>query len=798
MTTNFFAERTELNPALVGRESQRALLRDRMKGALEGRGSVVAVAGEAGTGKTRLMVEMECEAGRRYGMLFLRGAGDPARAGIAYGLFVGVLAAYLAHASEGERDALRETIEELVPHLGAALFPRDWRGLESSPELDPELRHTLLQARITRLLLELAQRDPVLLCLEDLHWADSASLQMLGYLATRNVDASLVIVGTYRPEECQEAGRIALGDTLRELSHNAHFQELRLERLSPAEARVLVSSCFTASGFGYELMEMLYRKSEGIPFSLLQYLELLRDEGVISEHNGLWIDRQVRGQEVPDSVRAIVRKRFEDLADEEREVLRCAAVQGEAFASELVAEVLGWPHARVWRILEHLERTTHLVRREEDRFRFTHLLLLNPLYNHLPVEQRRDAHLRLASYLEQRRPTEAELLAYHFYCASAFTRALPYLLEAAKRARDSSAFWETNTFLNQALEALEEAEVAEKRSRRLEILLALAEVAEMLGELSRYEQLCREVLGTASHEEDGAAVGRALLGLGWLHSGKGEWKQALELYDRALSIFTDLGETRWCITTYMRLGNIAFERSRLEEAASYFNKAKEAALKSENMAQVAGVDANLGVVASVRGDYTEALVHYTRALHAYQEAGHRYGISQTYHNLGMTYAAQRAWEEALACYAQGEKLARDMGTVDVLANILVGQASVYIGLSDLDGAAASCQGARIYYEQMQDRLGVAECKKVEGMINRGRGLYSEAEALLVEARHSFQDVENELGVAECDLELGLVRQHGGDVEGARRYLQKSSALFEQVGAVEEAGRAKALLADLVS
>ena len=792
----------QLNPALVGRKSQLALLQRWMEEALESRGSVVAVAGEAGIGKTRLMVEAETGA-RARGMLFLRGAGDSTRSGLAYGLFVGVLSTYLEHASPSEQSALQETVEELAPHLREVLFPQTHPRLESpASDLNPDLRQTLFLARLAHLLLELVRQRPVVLCLEDLHWADSASLRALHYLATRNADAPLMIVGTYRPEELQEKdGEVqhaGLEDLLRELQTRAHFRELKLERLSSAETRALVSSCFSGSGFGNELLNILYRKTGGIPLFIGQYVEILRDEGVLYERRGLWMDRPIRKGEVPESFHAALQRRMEVLSDEEREVLSYAAVQGQAFETELVARVLGWPISRILRLLERLERKTHLVQRDQGSFCFAHILLLNAFYTHLPETQQRHAHLRLATCLEQHRPADAEGLAYHFYRATAFDQALPYLRKAAQRAQEAFAYWEAHRFLNQSLEALEQVKVPQKRQQRLEVLLAIADIDEALGELNRSVALSQEVLETAHPEKDRESVGWALLQVGWVHHRKGEWESATKHYNQALDIFADLDDARQRATVYVRLGNIAFERSRLDEAAAFFDEARDTARQTEDYALLGGICGNLGVIASVRGRFDEAATNYTEALQTYQKARHRFGICQTYHNLGMTYAAQQEWEEALTCYTEGEKLARDMGTVDVVANILVGRASVQLNLGDPEEAETACQGAHIYYEQMQDRLGLAECEKVEGMICRERGQYAEAANLLRQGKQRFLHLENQLGVAECDLELGLVQQRGKDLEGARRHLQDAAALFEQIGAVAEVRRAKALLASLTS
>ena len=148
---------------------------------------------------------------------------------------------------------------------------------------------------------------------------------------------------------------------------------------------------------------------------------------------------------------------------------------------------------------------------------------------------------------------------------------------------------------------------------------------------------------------------------------------------------------------------------------------------------------------------------------------------------------------ALACYAEGEKLARAMGTVDVLANILVSQATTQIGLGDIDGADGSCQGARLYYKEMQDPLGIAECEKVQGVICRERQQYEEAEERLKRSLQSFETLENQLGVAECELELGLLQQRLDDVEGARHYWQSAATHFAEAGAATEANRVKSLI-----
>ena len=802
MSNLLFTESTELTPVLMGRESQTESLRNRMEELLNGRGSIVAVAGATGMGKTRLMAHVEQQA-QAHEILFLYGAGDPTRSRTPYGLLIGVLEDFLQHASHGEREALQGAIESLAPHLVETLFSPD-QSLEKPPlpTLDPDLRQTLFLARLANSLLELARHRPVLVCLENLQWADSASLQALRYLATRNEDAPLMLIATYRPEELhktvEEASAADPQEILREIHTHPHFHELTLDELSATETNALMNSCFPRSGFGDELLDSMYRRTGGIPLFVVQYLDFLRDEGVIFKRRGLWMDRSIRQPEGPESIHATVQKRIKKLSSEERQVLIYAAPQGEFFDSELVARTLRWPHTRVQDILEELESTHHMVRRHKDQYRFTHVIIANTFFNQLPEKLRHNAHLRLATCLEQHRPADVELLAHHFYRAADLTRALPYLMEAGQRAYAVDAFWEAHGLYGQALEALEQTGGAEKRLQRLEVLLVLADIDELLGELDHSQQLCEEVLSMTSPEADRAIIGQAWTMLGWLHYRRGEWDQAEKLYRDALDIFTDLADAERCAKLHMRLGNIAFERSQLDETASYFNSARDTVLQSGNQVMLGGIYGNLGVLSSVLGRYEEAVAYYTEALQAYNRGNHSYGAAQINHNLGMTFAARQTWEEALTCYAEGEKLAREMGTVDVLANILVSQAAAQVGLGDLDAAEVSCQSAEIYYTPMRDPLGLAECDKVKGAICRERAQYPRAEELLQQSRRQFHDLENHLGVAECDQELGLVRQYSGDEEGARTCFQTSAERFTEIGALAEARKVETLLAALAS
>lgn len=789
-------EPREIRAELIGRDEELAFLRGRLEEADSGAGSVVFVTGEAGLGKKRLLEAVREEAGSR-GLRVLTGACRSERRGMAYGLFADVLRHFLESARGGARLVVQEFVASLAPHLWEVLFPdQELPQAFQQADIQPELRQSLFLARLGRLLLALGDRQPVLLCLENMHRADSASLQMVRYLASHNAGARLVMVVTGDLEEDAGGPSAALKRLAQELQSQTHVHLLSLQPLDLEETRALVASVFGRHGFSDGMLRLLHTKSGGAPLSILQYLEYLQDKKLIYEKRGLWVSQKLEERQEPTSIRATLRQRLERLPEEERRVLSHAAVQGERFAGRLVARTLAQPLTGVLRTLSQLLRRTRLLRIDNEQFCFVHPLLAEVCYDFLTEPEQRRAHLLLGNILEQNGERGPEVLGFHFYQAGAFSRALEYLLEAGQRARKAFAFVEARGFLEQGREAFAALDSGAPQGQLQEILLQLADIEDRTGNPEAALALCRQVLEESG--DDRAAVGRALMQMGWVEYRKGNWEETTRLCEETVEIFTEQGDESRIALVHLRLGNIAFEHGDLEQAEKRFQEAKDTAVKCANHYLLGSIYGNLGIIASVRGQFVEAVLHYTEALKAYRKIDHKYGLCQTFHNLGMMHADQGKWPEALKWYDRGEKQAREMGTVDVEANILVSRAEAETMEGDLEGAGASCAKALVYMEQLGDRLGVAECRKIEGMILRERAEYERAEDRLVQGRTLFEELGNRLGMAECDLELGRLEQARGDADEARLRLVEAQTRFGEVGAEEDARRVGELLAGLVS
>ncbi|MFH1568417.1 MAG: tetratricopeptide repeat protein [Gemmatimonadota bacterium] len=787
----------EIQPALIGREAEMAELGRRLSEAGDRHGSATIVGGETGTGKTRLLDEV-AKAASKQGFLVLRGEADAADEKLPYGLFAGVLTSYLAADPEGARAPVADLVGELAPHLWSAVFPKEPAPRTEGATGSPELRQTLFLAKLVSLLSGVAERRPLLVTLDDLQWADSSSLQAFHHLSQRVASTSLVVVAAVRTETEPRAREAHLRRMLQELHLRASFYRLEISALTAEQTRALAVSCFRREGLSAEIFEFLQKKSGGVPLLAVQFLQFLLEQGVIYQEHGLWVSRRLEEGDMPESVRAAIRRRLEGLTEPERELLSLAAVQGDQFEGGLLASAMNQPVTRTLRELGEVGRRTHLLRAAGRGFRLAHPVLTEAFYQMLPETKRRHLHMRLAYVLQRERPDQTEKLARHLFCAGLYDRALPYLVQAAQRAHSAHAYREARLLLVQAQGAAEALNGNAPKDTGLQLQLLLAEVQERLGEPELCLDLCQEILRRADATAGKAAMAGALLLTGWVQARQASWNEALRSYGQALEIYSDLGDEVSVATVHLRVGNIAFERSRLEEAEQRFRDARAAAEKAGHYMLLGSIDGNLGIVATVRGDHLQAIVHYTEAIRAYSRIKHRYGICQTYQNLGMCHAGQQEWEAALSCYNRGEVLARELGTVDVLANLLVSRAVVHLRRGELEDAEVAGSRAQTLMEQLANRIGLAECRKVKGMVSRERGRPAEAIQELSQAAAAFQVLENELGVAECQLELALVERQQGEKDRARRRLQDAVQLFEKVGAAGDARRGEAMLAEMAA
>lgn len=475
----------------VGRAQDIARLLERYHTAARGEGHLLALTGEPGIGKTTLVdsVLAQCAVSAP-APLIARGRCSERLAGAE--AYLPVLEALDDAMRSGDRSTARQFIERFAPTWASML------ATASQPEADdaPEIARTVgaSQERLKRemgaLLTELSRLRPVVLFIDDVHWADVSTVDLLAYLGTRLDGLAVLIVVTYRDEEMRATKHPFL-QVQRELQARGAATEVAIEFLTVDAVREYLRVAYANHEFPASLAAALHARTEGNPLFLVDVLRWLGTQGVIAEESGHW--RLVRSlaeldRELPESVRSMIERKIEQLGDAERKLLAAAAVQGAEFDSAIAAKVLGEDVADVEEQLMVLDRVYAFVRhagekRWPDRsvsvqYRFVHALYQNALLAGLAPSRRAGWSATVAEALERRfgesaGEVAADLAVLH-ETARAHDRAAQWFAVASGNARDLHGYAESASLAERGLRQVEAMEPgAEQLVRELELRLAL-------------------------------------------------------------------------------------------------------------------------------------------------------------------------------------------------------------------------------------------------------------------------------------------------------------------------------------
>jgi DNA-binding SARP family transcriptional activator/tetratricopeptide (TPR) repeat protein len=735
---------------LVGRAEHLALLRAALLAARDGLGRSLLLTGEAGIGKTRLAEEAATIAAA-HGFTVLWGRAGEGERHLPYMPIIEALRAYTrARPPRALRRELQDAqaLVALLPELAGGLF-----GLAPPPPLGerPAERQRLWTA-VTAMLAAAAESRPVLLILDDLHWADEATIGLLTFLVRRCRESRLLLLGTLRedPRADHPLRRLALEGT-----RDGSLELAPLSGLLPSEVAALVAQRLGAP-LPPDQIAALHTQCNGNPFFIGELAALLREQS--AGGSGLTLPAILAGEgALPGTVRQTLTRRLDRLGNACRALLRAGAVIGGRFTEDLLAAVVEQEVSVVEDALDEAV-SAGLVREgalaEGGGYVLVHALVRRALYEELMPGQRRRLHGRIAALLVQKAPNGSEsldLIAYHY------ARTHEHLLAAQwlERAGDKAAgFFAHATAIRHYTQARDHLSTGDQGGPIDEAKrCALARVAEKLGDL-------RLIEGEFAAAQEDFARARALAvapdrraelwrkeGLSWQQ--RGEYDRALSAFDHALQPSTErAGEAALPATI---LAALEVSRGEVHFKQGDFGAAEAAARRGLAMlhaepegfatAQAHGL---LGNVAAARGDLTGAEEYHLRSLAAYER-----------------HQAATGERHVATCWSNLARVSYRKG--------------------DLAHAADRLRRGMEVLERIGDHHGVATCLNQLGLVARRRGAPAEAD---MDHRRSLairERIGDQHGVASCWNNLGLVALDQGHYARAEEYFRLSLPIQERIG-----------------
>jgi predicted ATPase len=580
---------------LVGRAAELKVLEHAWYQASAGTGQVIAVAGEPGHGKTAMVESFlaSLESGQapvRVG----RGRSSERLAGSeAYLPVLEALDSLLRNESHGSLARVMKTVAPTWHSLlGSQPGYDPLRAREATGDAGSAAHR--LKREISTLLEEASRLVPTVLFLDDLHWSDAATIELLAYVASRLPSMRVLVIVTYRPSEVAHTRHPFLALKL-DLQARRICREVQLGVLAyDAVARYMASE-FPGHEFSPAFTSFVYQKTEGHPLFMVDLLRDLRLRGVIAQNDGVWtvtqgVDSIDRG--VPESVRSMIQRTIDALPDDDRQLLAAAAVQGVDFDSAAVADALRLDEAEVEERLDRLEREHAFVRFVEEatcpdrtvtlRFRFTHVLYQNALFASLRATRRATLAGAMAAMLVRRwgdRSPEIALdLAVLFEAARGTLAAARYFSLAAQSASRLFAHEEAERLARRGLDLLEPLPEDAARSGielELQMTYALAiktargySAPEAGAAYLRAREICQRI-------DDPAQTIPVLMGLSAHYITSGEIGVCREIADQLMAIANRIGDPHLHMVAEWSLGAALHHQGELEAAHAHLLHALE-------------------------------------------------------------------------------------------------------------------------------------------------------------------------------------------------------------------------------
>jgi class 3 adenylate cyclase/tetratricopeptide (TPR) repeat protein len=547
----------------VARHTELQALRDSLARAGTGRGQLMAILGEPGVGKSRLLAEFlasPCTEGWR---IFETHAVSYEQA-TPYLPIRDLLQAYFQIDDRDDERAIREKVDKcltldiaLQPTRSAVLALLDVRV--EDPEwqaLDPSQRRLRIIDSVRRLLLRQSQVQPVLVSIENLHWIDAGTQAALDSLVESLPTATLLLLVNYRPEYQHGWGS------------KTYYTQLRLDPLPPASAELLLQALLGDDGSLVPLKHLLIERTEGNPFFLEESVRTLVEAQVlVGERGACRLVQSLSSIQVPATVQAVLAARIDRLPAEEKALLQTAAVIGTEVPFPLLQALAELSEEALRRGLMHLQAAEFLYETRlfpELEYTFKHALTHDVAYGSLLQERRRTLHARIVEALEALHPDRlaehVDHLAHHALRGEVWDKALRYCRQAAAKASARSAYREAVVCLEQALVALSHlSESRETIEQAIDLRFALRNALLPFGEYGRSFDHLREAETLAHRLDDRQRLGRVLVYMAEYFRQMNNLDQAVESGQRALALATALGDVDLQVMANFYVGSLYYD-----------------------------------------------------------------------------------------------------------------------------------------------------------------------------------------------------------------------------------------------
>lgn len=696
---------------MVGRQIELALIEAKIDLALQGKGQVIGIYAEAGMGKSRLVAEAiriatskgltgyggECQS---YGMNASYLVWQRIWQGF-FGLLPDWSIAEQVRALEKQLMQMNATLVGRLPLLGTVLnssIPDN----DLTQNFDAKLRKTSLESLLVECLRTRAQEEPILLVLEDCHWLDPLSLELLEVITRAIADRPIAIILAARQPELTELQSI-------QFNQLAYYTEMMLADFTPAESERLIDLKL-AQFFGQQadvtpvLVGRIVSGAGGNPFYIEELLNYLQDRRIAPDDI-----RALEALDLPDSLHSLILSRIDQLTESQKSTIKVASVVGRLFKAMMLWGAypqLG--HAESIKvdldILSHMDLTPQDTPEPELAYLFKSIITQEVAYNSMPYATRAMLHDMVGRFIEQEFHENLEqyvdLLAHHFEHSENEPKKIEYLVKAGEAAQADYNNATAITYYERVLPLLD-------INKRIQVLLRLGNVLELVGRWDEAGQTYRRAMQLAEQQGNRLDKAWAQTATAELLRKQGQYAEASEWLEKAKNTFEEIGNKDGVGQVLKNAGTIASQQGNHELATNLYEQALLIHRELGNNSELGKILNNLGIVARILGSQSAAYYLYNESLNLNRQIGDRRAIAISLNNLGNLALDSHDFAQARRYLEEALAIQREVGDKAYIANFLNNLGNVVRDQGDFEVAFDLYNESLTINEELSEKWGLA-------------------------------------------------------------------------------------------
>jgi len=817
----FDKERRELiipTKEIVGRGAELEKIKEISKSIFSGKGGAVCVSGEIGVGKTRLVQEVAKDTHFQDALMLSSNLSATTKS-IPYFPFREIIRALVykecKECIEQIPRVYQMEIMKIVPELTN-------RAREMGEDIFMVDKYRLFEG-IRRFLSIGASKRPIFIFIDNIHWADEGSLDLLYYLIRSLRENPVFFFLIFRIEESKEG---YFQNILQLMSREGLYKEIKLLPLKFQDVALMLSLILDAKP-STRLVEYVFKKTGGNPFFIEELVKSLEENNALVWNREEWVFDETRKVVIPYSLEGVVERKLSMIDRDAHRVIEYASVIGREFNFSLLREITGINEGLLFDLMDQILEMRLLKESDSEQYCFSEDLIREIVYQKISKGKLRRYHQivgeKLLSLYKGHTDEVVEELANHFYLSGDRGKAVKYSIIAGDRARDAYANKDAIRFYTWAIESMDKT-TKNRTAKEIECLKKRAEVLNLMGENEKAIIDLEEAIKKAKIIGDKKAEADCLIVLSNIYQNTGQYDKASQVISKAQEIYEQLGDKCGKAETYKLIGNIHFYLGEYQEALKCYKrslKIKEALKdlmgQAENLNNIGVVYQtlgkfnqaleffqqsleisraignpeiegknlnNIGIVYYNIGEYTRALRYYEDSLKIFEEIGCRNAVAKGLSNIGSIYHILGEYEKALEFYKNGRKILNEIGNVQGEATNLFNTGSIYENLCNFDEALDLYQRSLKIVEEIGDRQMEVACLSNLGNIHRRKGNYSLAEMYLGKAYALAHEINSEPLIVYVLLKIIEYNLAKDDLNEAQKRLKEVSSFIDKLGSSE--------------